>query len=58
MRVFSLVVSSYVMLSSLAAAQGGYDDYADYQEYQDYNGDYGQQDNLYHDYAERQQSKS
>ena len=58
MRVHPLVLTSCVMLSSLAAAQGGYDDYADYQEYQDYNGDYGQQDNLYHDYAERQQSKS
>jgi hypothetical protein len=34
------------------------DDYGDYGDYQDYAGDYGQQDSLYHDYAQRQETKT
>jgi hypothetical protein len=41
--------------SSQSYAQDGYDDYADYQ---DYAGEYGQDDNLYYDYAQRQESKT
>jgi hypothetical protein len=40
--------------SSQSYAQDGYDDYADYQ---DYAGEYGQDDKLYYDYAQRQESK-
>lgn len=57
MRVISLLVSSYLMLYSCVTAQGAYEEYGDYQDYQDYNGDYGQEDTLYHDYAERKQTK-
>jgi hypothetical protein len=35
---------------------GGEDDYADYQDYA--SGDYGQEDNLYYDYAQRQEAKT
>lgn len=45
------------MLYSCVTAQGAYEEYGDYQDYQDYNGDYGQEDTLYHDYAERKQTK-
>jgi hypothetical protein len=41
--------------SSQSHAQDEYDDYADYQ---DYAGEYGQDDNLYYDYAQRQESKT
>jgi hypothetical protein len=41
--------------SQSSYAQDGYDN--DYADYQDYAGDYGQEDNLYYDYAQRQESK-
>ena len=44
-----LLVISYLLL---AVAQQG-----EYPDYQDFAGDYGQNDNLYHDYASRQQEK-
>ena len=34
---------------------GGYEE--DYADYQDYAGEYGQDDNLYYNYAERQDAK-
>lgn len=40
--------ASALLLIGAALAQDG-----DYPEYQDYANDYGQEDNLYHDYAER-----
>mmetsp|Transcript_23548 Transcript_23548/g.38374 ORF Transcript_23548/g.38374 Transcript_23548/m.38374 type:complete len:260 (+) Transcript_23548:183-962(+) len=52
-----LAVSSSVMSSSYA--QDGYDDYEDYQDYAgDYYGEQEQQDNLYYNYAQRQESKN
>jgi hypothetical protein len=50
------------MALSLVLAQddGNYgNDYGEYAEYQDndYNNDYNQEDNLYYDYAEREQNK-
>ena len=32
-------------------------DYGEYADYQDYNNDYQQEDNLYYDFAEREQQK-
>jgi 1,4-dihydroxy-2-naphthoate octaprenyltransferase len=53
--------SATLLLIALAAtvmAQDAQDDYGDYPEYQDYaQDDYGNQDNLYHDYAQRQNEK-
>jgi len=51
MKILSVLLSSSLFFI-LVSAQN--DDYSDYQ---DYAGDYVQQDNLYHDYAERQQTK-
>ena len=43
-----------ILSMPISSAQNDNYEYADYN---DYAGDYGQQDNLYHDYAERQQTK-
>jgi hypothetical protein len=51
LNLFSAVVATVLVVNALAQA-----DY-DYADYQDYAGDYGQQDNLYYDYAQRQDSK-
>jgi hypothetical protein len=52
------VFVSWQLLASLGSAQeyeqGGYEDYESYQDYAD---PYGQQDNLYADYAAHQQVK-
>lgn len=59
----TVLIASLVLLlqqttsQSYAQDQGGYeDDY--YGDYQDYAGDYGQEDNLYYDYAQRQEAKT
>lgn len=54
-------IATIVALSFVQAQdQGGYnDDYGEYAEYQDYNNnDYEQEDDLYYDYAERDQRKN
>lgn len=51
----------FVLLASTSVVQGqgaDYSEYGDYQDYQEYADDYGQQDNLYADYAQRQQVKA
>jgi hypothetical protein len=53
MKLFSATAVTSLLLVSSGLAQQ-YDDYADYQEYA---GEYGQEDNLYQDYATRQQTK-
>jgi hypothetical protein len=53
MKFFSPAALTSLLLVSSGLAQQ-YDDYADYQEYA---GEYGQEDNLYEDYATRQQTK-
>ena len=48
------------MVLSFVQAQdkGDYNnDYGEYADYQDYNNEYEQDDNLYYDYAEREQQK-
>ncbi len=56
--LFFKIVAAIAVLSVIQAQDEGYyngnDDYA---EYQDYNNDYNQEDNLYYDYAEREQQK-
>lgn len=55
-------LSSFLLLlatTSLVQGQGAeYSEYGDYQDYQEYADDYGQQDSLYADYAQRQQIKA
>jgi hypothetical protein len=56
-----LLASLLVLLASTSLIEGqsgDYADYGDYQDYQEYADDYGQQDNLYADYAQRQQVKA
>jgi hypothetical protein len=52
---FSLAATatSLLLISSSLAQNNDYDYGGDYQDY----ADYGQEDNLYHDYAQRQQTK-
>jgi hypothetical protein len=50
-RVLSL--ANFVFVSFCFAQNEDYN----YADYNDYAGEYGQQDSLYHDYAERQQTK-
>lgn len=52
----STVFASVYLVISLTGTSAQNENY-DYGDYNDYTGDYGQQDNLYHDYAERQQTK-
>ena len=65
MKLFLTTAATSFLLVSSSLAQGSndydYGDYGgqgDYQDYQEYAGDYGQDDNLYHDYAQRQQNKA
>lgn len=52
------VVAAIAVLSFIRAQDdAGYNDYGEYAEYQDYNDDYQQEDNLYYDYAEREEQK-
>ena len=53
LNLFFTVVSTVLVVNAVAQA-----DY-DYADYQDYGGDYDQQqqDNMYYDYAQRQDSK-
>jgi hypothetical protein len=55
--VYSILVIGLTssIVTSLSSAQGYAED--EYADYQDYAGEYGQEDNLYYDYAQRQQSK-
>ena len=61
MKIFLTSITAGLLLFTTSGSVVGqqYDDsYGDYGgDYQDYAGDYGQQDNLYHDYAQRQQEK-
>ena len=56
MKLSLIAVATILILGSqtLNAQQHDYD----YQDYQDYAGDYGQQDTLYQDYADRAQTKA
>ena len=57
---FACVIASIAMVLSFVQAQdkGDYNnDYGEYADYQDYNNEYEQDDNLYYDYAEREQQK-
>lgn len=56
-RLPFLVVVSLLVLSPFALGQPAEDYYAGEQDYQDYADPYGQQDNLYADYAAHQQEK-
>ena len=51
MQTFHLLLGT-TLFAFLASAQN-----EDYSDYQDYAGEYVQQDSLYHDYAERQETK-
>jgi hypothetical protein len=53
MRLSTVLTGAYLLISFSSAQNDSYD----HGDYNDYAGDYGQQDNLYHDYAERQQTK-
>ena len=54
-----LLASLLVLLASTVQGQGPeYSEYGDYQDYQEYGDEYGQQDSLYADYAQRQQVKA
>lgn len=55
--LFFKIVAAIAVLSFIQAQEEAYNDYGEYAEYQDYNGDYPQEDNLYYDYAEREQQK-
>jgi hypothetical protein len=61
MRIYILVtiLANLIIQTTCSSyyAQDGYggDDYADYQ---DYAGEYGTEDNLYYDYAQRKEMKS
>jgi hypothetical protein len=50
MKLYLATILTHLLLSAPASAQ----EYEDYQDYADYG---AQQDNLYHDYAERQDTK-
>jgi hypothetical protein len=59
MKFFLTAAAMSLLLLSCSLAQS-YDyenDNADYQDYQEYAGDYQQEDKLYANYAERQQTK-
>lgn len=61
LSIMKFLASLLVLLAStsIVQAQGAeYSEYGDYQDYQEYADDYGQQDNLYADYAQRQQVKA
>jgi len=58
-RHASLLLILVVLVGAVLSQNDGYGDYGDYQDYQDYADGYGDnQDNLYHDYAERQYNKN
>lgn len=54
MRLSKILAGAYLLISFSTAQNDNYEYDGDYN---DYAGDYGQQDNLYHDYAERQNTK-
>ena len=52
------VFITIIVAPAFAQGQDDYtNNYGEYAEYQDYNNDYQQEDNLYYDYAEREQQK-
>ena len=53
------IIAAVVALSFVHSQDdSGYNnDYGEYADYQDYNNDYQQEDNLYYDFAEREQQK-
>ena len=55
--LFFKIVAAIAVLSVIKAQEDYYNDNDDYAEYQDYNNDYNPEDNLYYDYAEREQQK-
>jgi len=53
------VFITIIVAPAFAQGQDDYNNnYGEYAEYQDYNNDYQQEDNLYYDYAEREQQKN
>lgn len=56
--LFFKIVAAIAVLSVIKAQEEYYNDNDDFAEYQDYNNDYNPEDNLYYDYAEREQQKN
>ena len=54
----SLLTAAVCLAVSVEAQHGDYPDYQDYQDYANYQDGYGQEDNLYADYADRQAQKA
>lgn len=55
MRLRSYFIQACVL--ALCVSSWAQTDYDNYPDYEDYAGDYGEQDNLYYDYAQREQMK-
>lgn len=54
MKLYLATILSHILLFT-PSSSAQYDDYNDYQDYADYGAN---QDTLYHDYAERQETKT
>lgn len=57
MKLYLFAVTASLAVVSLHAQQRDYD-YQDYQDYANYQDGYGQEDNLYANYADRQAQKA
>lgn len=49
------IISHIFLIAAISSSGQQYDDYPDYQDYADYG---AEQDNLYQNYAERQETKT